>query len=209
MKLSVGGAESLLISWNRCWSGIGANGDGASLKNDLVTAWNEPQRKYHTLQHLHGCLSIFEEFQHLAEHPHEVELAIWFHDAVYDIKGKNNEQKSAEWAGAALDEAGVSKERITRIYDLIMATEHSAMDELDTPDKQLLVDIDLAILGCESARFSEYEKQVREEYSYVPGFLFRIKRRQVLRSFLDRQPIYSTPELQARFESQARKNLSG
>lgn len=96
MKLSVGGAESLLISWNRCWSGIGANGDGASLKNDLVTAWNEPQRKYHTLQHLHGCLSIFEEFQHLAEHPHEVELAIWFHDAVYDIKGKNNEQKSGQ-----------------------------------------------------------------------------------------------------------------
>ena len=88
---------------------------------------------------------------------------------MYDIKGKNNEQKSAEWAGAALDEAGVSKERITRIYDLIMATEHSAMDELDTPDKQLLVDIDLAILGSSTERFVEYDRQVRAEYSYVPG----------------------------------------
>ncbi|SIS63790.1 Predicted metal-dependent phosphohydrolase, HD superfamily [Thalassolituus maritimus] len=200
--------EELKESWNRCWSGIGAAGDGVSLKNDLVTAWNEPQRKYHTLQHLHECLSIFEEFQHLAEHPHEVELAIWFHDAVYDIKGKNNEQKSAEWARAVLHEAGVSKERITRIYDLIMATEHSVMDELDTSDKRLLVDIDLAILGSSPKRFAEYDKQVRAEYSYVPGFLYRRKRKQILQSFLKRNPIYQTPDLKLRFELQARRNLS-
>ncbi len=209
MKQSVFAREELHLSWNRCWSGIGAAGDGEALRHDLIAAWNEPQRKYHTEQHLCECLALFEEFQHLAANPHEVELAIWFHDAVYDVKAKDNELKSAEWARTALEEAGVSKEKSQRIYDLIMATEHSAMDELDTPDKQLLVDIDLAILGSEPARFSEYEKQVREEYSYVPNFLFRIKRRQILRSFLDRQPIYSTPELQARFESQARINLSG
>jgi len=201
-------SEALQESWNRCWSGIGARGDGEALKRNLIDAWNEPQRKYHTEQHLCECLALFEEFQHLAEHPHEVELAIWFHDAVYDVKGKNNELKSAEWARTALEEAGVSDETCERIYDLIMATEHSAMDTLDTADKQLLVDIDLAILGSSPKRFAEYEKQVRAEYSYVPGFIYRRKRKQILQSLLNRRPIYQTPDLKLRFELQARRNLS-
>jgi len=208
MKLSVRARERLLVSWNRCWSGIGASGDDEALKQNLIIAWNEPQRKYHTEQHLCECLSLFDEFQHLAEHPHEVELAIWFHDAVYDVRGKHNEQKSAEWARTALDEAGVIKEKSQRVYDLIMATEHSAMDALDTADKQLLVDIDLAILGSSPTRFAEYERQVRAEYSYVPDFLYRKKRKQILQSFLKRRPIYQMPDFQLRFELQARRNLS-
>ena len=195
-------------SWSRCWKGIGATSDGENLKQALITAWNEPQRKYHTEQHLRECLVLFEEFQHLAIHPHEVELAIWFHDAVYDVKGKDNELKSAEWARAELLTAGVSEQQSQRVYDLIMATQHSAMDALDTPDKQLLVDIDLAILGSSPARFSDYEQQVRAEYSYVPGFIFRRKRRDILQGFLSRNPIYQTPELKLRFELQARKNLT-
>ena len=163
MKQSVFAREELHLSWNRCWSGIGAAGDGEVLRHDLITAWNEPQRKYHTEQHLCECLALFEEFQHLAANPHEVELAIWFHDAVYDVKAKDNELKSAEWARAALEGAGVSKEKSQRVYELIMATEHSAMDTLDTPDKRLLVDIDLAILGSSPKRFAEYDRQVRAE----------------------------------------------
>jgi predicted metal-dependent HD superfamily phosphohydrolase len=195
-------------SWCRCWAGIGATGDGLELKGTLICAWNEPQRKYHTEQHLRECLELFEEFQHLAVRPHEVELAIWFHDAVYDVKGKNNELRSAEWAYAALTSAGINQESCQRVYDLIMATEHSAMDSLDTTDKKLLVDIDLAILGSSSLRFAEYERQVRDEYSFVPGFIFRKKRRQILQGFLERRPLYQTPDLQLRFELQARRNLS-
>ncbi|MEK9712146.1 MAG: hypothetical protein VW258_06245 [Thalassolituus sp.] len=198
----------LSYSWKRCWKGIGATSDGEMLKQALVTAWNEAQRKYHTEQHLRECLVLFEEFQYLAEHPHEVELAIWFHDAVYDVKAKDNELKSAEWARTELLSAGVSKEQSQRVYDLIMATEHSAMDTLDTLDKQLLVDIDLAILGSSPTRFAEYEQQVRAEYSYVPSLIFRWKRKQVLGGFLKRDPIYQTPDLKLRFELQARLNLS-
>lgn len=208
MKQSVFARKDLRLSWSRCWSGIGAAGDGEVLKHDLIAAWNEHQRKYHTEQHLCECLSLFEEFRYLAEHPHEVELAIWFHDAVYDVKGKDNELISAEWARSALEEAGVSKEKYQRVYDLIMATEHSAMDTLDTSDKRLLVDIDLAILGSSPKRYAEYDRQVRAEYSNVPGFLYRRKRKQILLSFLKRNPIYQTPDLKLRFELQARRNLS-
>ncbi len=205
MKQSVLARKDLRLSWNRCWSGIGASGDGEVLRHDLITAWNEPQRKYHTEQHLCECLALFEEFQHLAANPHKVELAIWFHDAVYDVKAKDNELKSAEWARTALEEAGVSKEKSQRVYELIMASEHSAMDTLDT---RLLVDIDLAILGSSPKRFAEYDGQVRAEYSYVPGFLYRRKRKQILQSFLKRNSIYQTPDLKLRFELQARRNLS-
>ena len=56
-------------------------------------------------------------------------------------------------------------------------------------------------------RFAEYETQVREEYSWVPGWLFRRKRKAILREFLARQPIYGTEHFRREFEAQARLNL--
>ena len=75
------------------------------------------------------------------------------------------------------------------------------------PDARLLVDIDLAILGAAPERFDEYEVQVRQEYAWVPGPLFRRKRREILQGFLDRPCIYTTEPFRTRFELQARSNL--
>jgi predicted metal-dependent HD superfamily phosphohydrolase len=77
-----------------------------------------------------------------------------------------------------------------------------------TLDEQLLVDIDLAILGASEARFLEYERQIREEYGFVPGWLFRRKRRAILRSFLKRPRIFSTQHFNASLEQRARANLA-
>jgi len=43
----------------------------------------------------------------------------------------------------------------------------------------------------------------------VPGFVYRMKRRSVLQSFLARPTIYSTDHFRARYEAQARINLAG
>jgi predicted metal-dependent HD superfamily phosphohydrolase len=88
---------------------------------------------------------------------------------------------------------------------LIMATCHNAVPS--DADQQLLVDIDLAILCTAPARFSEYDRQVREEYSWVPGLLYRIKRKAVLKHFLSRERLYNTAHFQERYEHQARINL--
>jgi predicted metal-dependent HD superfamily phosphohydrolase len=72
----------------------------------------------------------------------------------------------------------------------------------------LLVDIDLSILGAPRPRFDEYEAQVRAEYGWVPGFLFRRKRREILAEFLARNPIYNTPRLRESLEGRARENLA-
>lgn len=192
-------------SWERCWQGLAAREDGSALRDRLVDAWREPQRKYHPLQHLAESIALLKDHLGLAEHPAEVEMALWFHDAVYDVTAHDNEAQSAKLAARELAAAGVSEAAINRIQHLVMATCHSALPE--GRDQQLLVDVDLAILGAERDRFLSYEKQVREEYIWVPEALFRERRAAILREFLDRHPLYHTPKLQQRLEKQARYNL--
>ncbi|KRG72033.1 HD domain-containing protein [Pseudoxanthomonas dokdonensis] len=194
-------------SWQRAWRGIGADGDGDEVLAGLLAAYAQPHRHYHTLQHLDECLQGFEQGRVLALHPHEVELALWFHDAVYEVKAADNEQRSADWAAQALQQANVADACIARVHALIMATCHRALPV--SADAQLLVDIDLSILGAAPARFAEYERQIRQEYAYVPGFLFKRKRGEILRGFLDRPRIYSTALFHDRLEAAARANLAG
>ena len=91
------------------------------------------------------------------------------------------------------------------MHALIMATCHAALPDSD--DARLLVDIDLSILGADPERFDEYEVQVRQEYSWVPGVLFRRKRREILQGFLARPRLYETDWFEQRLEAQARSNL--
>ncbi|MEO8161032.1 MAG: DUF2007 domain-containing protein [Arenimonas sp.] len=193
-------------SWRRAWSGIGAAGEGVELRDRLLQAWSEPHRRYHTMHHLHDCIALAELGLHLAEHPSEVEIALWFHDAVYELKANDNELRSALWSAQALAEAGVEVGVRERVHALVMATCHEA--PAVSPDAKLLVDVDLAILGAQRERFDEYEMQVRQEYSWVPAPLFRHKRREILAGFLARPAIYATTWLRELREAQARENLS-
>ena len=193
-------------SWQRAWSGAGARGDGQSWRDALLARYREPQRHYHTLQHLAECLALFDGAIGLARHPAAVELGLWFHDAIYDVKSSRNEEASADWAREVLLGAGVAAGFAERVHALVLATRHTAQPE--DADEQLLVDIDLSILGATRERFDEYERQIRAEYAFVPGFLFNLKRRQILRSFLDRPRIYATGHFHARLEQAARVNLT-
>lgn len=138
-------------------------------------------------------------------HHHEVAIALWFHDAVYDVRATDNEQRSADWAVAALTAAGVDPDAVRRIYTLIMATCHSALPE--PGDAQLIVDIDLAILGADTPRYAQFEQQVRAEYAWVFGPVFRLKRRAILQQFLRRSPLYVNSYFRQHREPQAHRNL--
>lgn len=165
--------------------------------------YSEPHRAYHTLQHLEECFALFDQTS--AEHPGEVLLALWFHDAIYDPKRSDNEQKSADWGAEVLAAAGAGAQVLERFKALVMATRHEAQPE--SADARLLVDIDLSILGAEPQRFDEYEAQVRKEYAHVPDLFFRMARSRILKAFLARPSIYSTASFKERFEAQARTNL--
>jgi predicted metal-dependent HD superfamily phosphohydrolase len=196
---------ALRRTWHRAWQGTGGAPD-ASLFDALVAAWMQPQRHYHTLQHLGECIARLEPALQLAEHPGEVALALWFHDAVYDVQGRDNELRSAQWLVQCAQAAGVADAAaLARLHGLVMATRHAALPA--TADEQLLVDVDLSILGAPRARFDEYEQQVRQEYAWVPEAVFRQKRREVLRGFLDRPFVYGTQAFRQELEQSARDNL--
>lgn len=187
------------------WAGLGASGNGSAPQTELLDRYSEPWRKYHTLQHLAECLSLFAPASHLAARPTEIEAALWFHDAIYELRAKDNEEQSACLAQSVLVSGGVSSEVVSRVSALVLATKHHAVPS--QPDAQLLVDVDLSILGSAPARFAEYEQQIKEEYSFVPEATFSQKRREVLSSFLERPRIFSTEYFFTRLESQARANL--
>lgn len=175
----------------------------------LLAAWGEAHRAYHTLDHLEGCLAVFDALQGEAERPAEIALALWFHDAIYDTKAADNERRSADWAADALREAGADDALIHRVDALVMATAHGA-DATGgrSPDEALLVDVDLWILGADDAAYDTYAAQVRREYGWVPEEAFTAGRAKVLRGFLQRPRIYATERVHGAREAQARRNLA-
>jgi len=192
--------------WRDTWSDLGLSQPDASLFSELLARYSEPGRAYHTCQHLEECFSQFSAARALARHPGEVQLALWFHDSIYDTRSSTNESESADWACRVLQTGGAVPRMRVRVRKLILATRHAG--SLDCDDARLTVDIDLAILGAGQERFAEYEQQVRAEYAWVPEPLFRSTRAKILGEFLARPAIYSTETFRTRFESCARENLS-
>jgi predicted metal-dependent HD superfamily phosphohydrolase len=192
-------------SWTRLWRGLGAAGDRDAQFEALKARYSEPWRNYHTLQHITECVELFSAAAHLAEHPFEVEFALWLHDAVYDLQAHDNEDRSAQLARSVLREAGVDETAQERVASLVLATKHRALPALQ--DEKLVVDIDLSILGAPPTRFDEYELQIRAEYAFVPDVAFKVGRAAVLRSFLERPRIYSTEHFHERLHGSARANL--
>lgn len=171
----------------------------------LLAAYSEKGRHYHGQEHVSACLRHLDTCLDRVEQPREVELALWFHDAIYKPFANDNERKSANWAASFLTDNGASEDAVARVRALVMATRHSA--PTTTNDESILVDIDLAILGADPQTYDLFERGVRSEYRFVPRFVYRKKRAEVLRSFLERPRIYQNEPFFSQREGQARGNL--
>jgi predicted metal-dependent HD superfamily phosphohydrolase len=137
----------------------------------------------------------------------EVAFALLYHDAIYDTHAQDNEERSAELAVEVLDEyTAIDRDIADRVRSLILVTKHDAQPA--SQDEQILVDIDLAILGASQERFDEYEQQVRREYAWVNDSDFRPGRSRILKQFLDRPQLYATAYFRGKLEQSARNNLS-
>lgn len=163
--------------------------------------YQQPTRAYHNDRHVRHMLWALAERGVLTP---ELALAVWGHDLIYDAKAKDNEERSAAVFDDWLATQGAAPELRNQIRAMILATQHIAPPS-DRPSA-LLVDADLSILGADADAFAAYNQGIRQEYSHVPGPLYRLGRRQVLQSFLNRERIYNTPEFAA-LEQQARANL--
>ena len=191
--------------WRRMLFGLGKEASDDEFAK-LCAAYDEPHRHYHNARHIVECLEAFDSARHLAQDALAIEVAIWFHDVVYEIRSGANEERSADWAREFLTKAGVERTRIDRVEQLIMVTLHNAQQRAG--DAALMADVDIAILGSAPERYAEFEQAIRREYAAVPWETYCEKRCEVLRSFLDRDAIYTTEFFRERRESQARRNLA-
>lgn len=192
-------------AWAALWSSLGSDRVDWGTYAKLMQAYAEPRRAYHNLQHLAECLEVRHQLGVTSQAPNEVDVALWFHDAIYDPIARDNEARSAQWLEDVACAAGLDAEVLKRLRALVMVTCHDSAPR--SAAESTLVDADLAILGASPSRFDDYCRQIREEYRHVPGFLYRIKRRHVLQSFNNRIRIYTTEAFHLSLEAQARENL--
>jgi predicted metal-dependent HD superfamily phosphohydrolase len=191
--------------WISLWRASGASGDPLPWFHRLTAAYSEPHRLYHNLRHIAECQKEFDAARNLSSSPGAVELAIWFHDAVYEPKSADNEEQSAALAEQCLRGSHVKESLVEKVKRLVLATKsHDVNADEDAP---LLVDVDLSILGQPERRFLEYETQIRAEYAWVAEDKFAARRAEILEGFLARDRIYATSWFYDRYEHQARHNL--
>jgi len=179
--------------------------DKTGVFRELSQSYGESGRHYHDQTHVSECLEHFSTCRELAERPAEVEIALWFHDAIYDTRSGDNEERSADWAAKFLNSIGIEQDVVSRIHQMIVATKtHVAA----SPDESLLLDIDLGILGASPEAFERYDAAIRSEYSWVPLEQYVAGRLGILKSFLDRPKIYQTDFFGRILEDKARVNLA-
>jgi predicted metal-dependent HD superfamily phosphohydrolase len=192
---------STLEAWQRIFPGEEAVG------RDLLARWSQPHRRYHTLDHLAFMLCVIDEHADLAGDADAVRLAAWFHDAVYDVQGAGNEERSAVLAGTALAALGVSEARSSEVARLVRLT---AGHDVAPGDRNgaLLADADLAILAAEKPDYDRYAAAVRAEYAAIPDEVFRPGRAAILRKLADLPEIFRIVPARAEWAARARANLA-
>ncbi|MEU3722203.1 hypothetical protein [Streptomyces sp. NPDC031705] len=192
--------------WHATATAAGATRDPAPYADRLLTAWAEPQRRYHTTAHLADVLARIGVLDDHAADPAAVELAAWFHDAVYRPDRSENEERSAALAERALPELGVDAARTAEVARLVRLTVTHDPAPGDT-NGEVLCDADLGVLAGEPDAYAAYAAAVRAEYGFVPDDAFRTGRAAVLRQLLALPRLFRTPYGAAHWEAPARRNL--
>lgn len=177
---------------------------------DLRRRYDEPGRHYHSWAHIEALLSWFDQRAAALRDPDAVFLAILFHDAIYDPRGKDNEARSAALlAETALpDFAAASIARAVRLTEATAA--HRIPDGADAgeaADMAEFLDMDLSILGAAPEVFAAYDRAIRREYRHVPSILYGMARKRILSGFLERPALYFSDWGRTTFEAAARANL--
>ncbi len=173
------------------------------VRDRLLIAWADPARGYHDLEHLNEVLDRLDELAAagVAFPRIPVQLAAWFHDAVYD-SAPEPEARSARWAREALAADSALATEVARLV-LLTATHTPEPDDLAGA---ALCDADLAVLASRPARYAAYVAGVRAEYAHIDDVSFAAGRQAVL-SALAQGPLFHTPHGLTHWEPRARLNL--
>jgi pantetheine-phosphate adenylyltransferase len=139
----------------------------------VVTRYMEPHRYYHNAGHLQQVLeSLGKEIK-----DDELFLAAVYHDAVYDPKKNDNEEKSAALFLSDASSTSLSSTQKENIRRYILDTKtHTASDS----KSQILIDADLNILNQSFEKLIAFEHQIFREFQFVDYKTYQEKRLEVL-----------------------------
>mgnify|MGYP002784365018 FL=1 len=160
-------SQKFLRKWQVLAANLGLDDSKLKEIGDYLHAqYSGVDRHYHNVNHIVSMLDGFESLKTKFEQPAAAELAIFFHDVIYDSARSDNEEKSAikmkellsgKVDGEILDAAALSIEATKK---------HAATTNQDT---NLLIDLDMAILGQPWVVYERYAKGVMQEYLPVYG----------------------------------------
>jgi predicted metal-dependent HD superfamily phosphohydrolase len=192
--------EQLLQTW-----GI-EQAEAQTAFSGIVAAYSSPGRVYHTLEHIQAMLQWIESLRDHAHNLAVLQLSVWFHDSVYDPHAADNEEQSAAYAQSVLSRLDLPPATIQAVTQMILSTKtHQAIE--DDVDCQLLLDVDLAVLGAPTVEYETYARAIRQEYSWVTEASYRAARVKILQMFLQRSRIYWTEPMFVDLEERARENI--
>jgi predicted metal-dependent HD superfamily phosphohydrolase len=189
--------------WHRCNISVGTAGPAAAYVV-LAAHYGESWRRYHTAEHLDVCLRHFDSARQRMDEPDAVEMALWYHDAVYDIRGKDNEERSAQLFLQTV-EGAADQGFCRRVYELIMVTQH--MDPPEQGDARYVVDIDLSSFGQPWDAFMIDCRKVRAELTHLSDAEFDDLQAEFLRKLQNRPNFYASEFFRDRYEARARANI--
>jgi predicted metal-dependent HD superfamily phosphohydrolase len=192
-----------LARWSALCRSIHATRNVREIFDRLVSEYRD--RPYHNLDHVSQCLREFDRLAKLAKDPHALESALWFHDAIYDSRANDNEERSAQLATDGLARMGVTGQFPLAVQSLILLTKHNRKPK--GMDQSIIIDVDLSILGQQPDVFDRYEAGVRKEYAWLSDDEFWPKRKTFLKNLLARDTLYHTDLCLEKYEAAARRNL--
>jgi predicted metal-dependent HD superfamily phosphohydrolase len=172
----------------------------------LVRLYSQRGRAYHNLSHIRSLAVIADSVKKDIQDYSCLKFALWFHDAIYRTRRRDNEERSAELASESLVQLGIPSDSISIVREMILATKQHRADGA-AGDLKIFLDLDLSILGSEEDIYKSYAQAIRREYWWVPAPVYRKARIDVLKGFLNRESIYYTKKIAERFGLQAKHNI--
>jgi predicted metal-dependent HD superfamily phosphohydrolase len=191
--------------WEDIWDRLNAV-PRTGLLETVIARYGERHRFFHTMHHVDESLCAFDSLSALCARPHEVEFAIWFHDAIQLTGKSDNESRSADLAKLSLVKSGGAEDAGARIHAMILATRYCGPAyDVDT---EVFLDSVFWILGAPADRYDEYEMQLRRENRRISAKNYIRGRLRKLRELKARTQIFRTRLFLDTLEARAQENIS-
>ncbi|SEM43299.1 Predicted metal-dependent phosphohydrolase, HD superfamily [Chryseobacterium taichungense] len=171
---------------------------------EIEKKYSEKGRHYHNFEHLQNMFIELSEVTPTITDLTAITFSVFYHDVIYNVSSKTNEEKSAEFARKHLRKLCTDTDLAEKVSQQIIATKLHVSEDSDT---NYLLDADLSVLGQKSEKYIEYTQKIRKEYSIYPDLLYKPGRKKVLHHFLESESIFKTNYFREKYEDQARKNI--